>query len=304
MAGIITTLNRAKIIMHLRTGRVSVARESEGMGAPSGRVALLLLLPGARGVLQRSIPLRAAAAAPALQGQHPLRRRCFSTTDGGGAADPRRGGVTFDFDGKVSLVTGGASGIGRAVAHGLHAAGARVIAMDVNETALEQLKSELGSSRCSTVTADLSSDEGVGLATKQALQLAGGAVDHLVSSAGVGKMQAMMDVDIASFDLMMAVNCRAALQMSQLVARALIDRGRPGAIVHISSQSSSTAIRERCAYSLTKAGIDYLTKSMALELGPHSIRTNSVNPTVVLTALGKVRLSSDYRGHSNMFERG
>merc|ERR1712023_334163 len=85
----------------------------------------------------------------------------------------------------------------------------------------------------------------------------------------------------------MAVNCRAALQMSQLCAQAMIENDVSGSIVHISSQSSSTAIRERCAYSLSKAGVDYLTKSMALELGPYNIRTNCVNPTVVLTTLGK-----------------
>lgn len=280
-------------------------------GAPPGTNGLARRIRGqsmgpvplAMRPLLRHLIVRAGAVRRPL---HCSQGLFFSTDDAAtaSAADPHRGGVTFDFDGKASLVTGGASGIGKAVAHALHAAGAQVIAMDVNEAALEQLQSELGSSRCWTVTADLSNNDGVKMATEQALQLAGGAVDHLVSSAGVGKMQAMMDVDVASFDLMMAVNCRAALQMSQLVAQALIDRGRPGAIVHISSQSSSTAIRERCAYSLTKAGIDYLTKSMALELGPHSIRTNSVNPTVVLTALGKVRISSDYRCHSGKCERG
>ena len=204
-------------------------------------------------------------------------------------ADPARGGVTFDFTGKASLVTGAGSGIGKACALALHCAGAHVVAMDANGDALAELQSELGADRCSTVQADLSSVAGVALGTEQALGLAGGAVDHLVSSAGVGRMQGFMDVDMDSFDLMMAVNCRAALQMSQMVAKALIDRRQPhsasGAIVHLSSQSSSTAIRERCAYSLSKAGVDYLTKSMALELGPHGIRTNCVNPTVARAAI-------------------
>ena len=106
----------------------------------------------------------------------------FSTA---AAADPARGGVTFDFGGQTSLVTGGASGIGKAVVQALHAAGARVVAMDVNESALQQLQSELGSARCSTVVADLSSSGGVAAATAQALQLAGGAVDHLVSRSAL-----------------------------------------------------------------------------------------------------------------------
>jgi NAD(P)-dependent dehydrogenase (short-subunit alcohol dehydrogenase family) len=108
-------------------------------------------------------------------------------------------------------------------------------------------------------------------------------------------MQSFLDVDREAFDLMMAVNCRATMQISQIVARALIaeaksDGGAAAArasIVHVSSQSSTVGIRQRCAYSLSKAGVDYLTKAMALELGPHGIRTNCVNPTVVLTPLGR-----------------
>ena len=193
-------------------------------------------------------------------------RAGFKTSSTAAAtADPARGGVTFDFTGRKSLVTGGASGIGKAVVAALHASGAHVVAVDANEDALAELQAELGPDRCSVVAADLSTAEGVARATGQALEQAGGAVDHLVCSAGVGRMQSMMDVDIGSFDLMMAVNCRAALQMSQLVAQALIDRGTPGAIVHVSSQSSSTAIRDRCAYSLTKAGFVAMKESEWME---------------------------------------
>lgn len=198
----------------------------------------------------------------------------------GSVVVPRRR-VSFDFSGQRALVTGAASGIGLEVARALHRSGCRVVALDAEASKLEALAASVGEG-LETVAVDLSDAEAAVRGAEAA-----GDVDLLVTSAGVGRMQSFLDVDVASFDLMMAVNCRAALLVSQVVARGMIARGGGGAVVHVSSQSSTTAIRERCAYSLTKAGVDYLTKSMALELGGHGIRTNCVNPTVVLTPLGR-----------------
>lgn len=204
------------------------------------------------------------------------------------AAAPMERGAAFDWTGRRALVTGAASGIGLEVARSLVRGGAHVVAMDRDAEGLAAMAAALApecagaGAGVSTVVADLSD----AAATVAAAEAAGD-VDLLVNSAGVGRMQGFMDVDVESFDLMMAVNCRAVLQISQVVARNMISRGAKGAIVHVSSQSSTQAIRQRCAYSLTKAGVDHLTKTMALELGPHGIRTNCVNPTVVLTTLGK-----------------
>ncbi|KYO20469.1 beta-1,3-N-acetylglucosaminyltransferase radical fringe [Alligator mississippiensis] len=90
-----------------------------------------------------------------------------------------------------------------------------------------------------------------------------------------------------SFD----VNLRAALQVSQIVARQLIARGAPGAIVNVSSQASQRALQGHTVYCCTKSALDMLTKMMALELGPHKIRVNAVNPTVVMTDMGRVNWS-------------
>ncbi|XP_019412063.1 PREDICTED: L-xylulose reductase [Crocodylus porosus] len=90
-----------------------------------------------------------------------------------------------------------------------------------------------------------------------------------------------------SFD----VNLRAVLQVSQIVARQLIARGAPGAIVNVSSQASHRALQGHAVYCSTKSALDMLTKMMALELGPHKIRVNAVNPTVVMTDMGRVNWS-------------
>jgi NAD(P)-dependent dehydrogenase (short-subunit alcohol dehydrogenase family) len=185
------------------------------------------------------------------------------------------------FAGKTALVTGAASGIGLRCAQRLAERGARVVGVVSRESRVQAFREHLeGDHRC--VVADLSSVEDVRRCAEEA-----GDVDLLVNAAGVGAMASFLDVEPELFDKCMAVNCRAPLVLSQCIARNMIRRGEQGAIVHVSSQSSSQAIRDRCAYSLTKAGVDYLTKSMALELGEYGIRTNCVNPTVVLTPLGE-----------------
>ncbi|XP_077710799.1 L-xylulose reductase isoform X2 [Canis aureus] len=88
------------------------------------------------------------------------------------------------------------------------------------------------------------------------------------------------------------VNLRAIIQVSQIVARGLIARGAPGSIVNISSQASQRAIANHSVYCSTKGAMDMLTKVMALELGPHKIRVNTVNPTVVMTPMGQANWSN------------
>ena len=120
------------------------------------------------------------------------------------------------------------------------------------------------------------------------------ALDHagpfelLVNNAGVSILEPFLDVSIAAFDEVMAVNVRGALIVSQIVARGMIAGGRGGAIVNISSQASSRALAQHTAYCTSKGALDQLTRMMALELGPHNIRVNAVNPTVTLTPMGEM----------------
>lgn len=131
-------------------------------------------------------------------------------------------------------------------------------------------------------------------ATERALSRVG-PVDLLVNNAAVALLQPFLEVTKEACDMSFDVNLRAVIQVSQIVARGMIARGVPGAIVNISSQSSQRALANHSVYCSTKGALDMLTKVMALELGPHKIRVNAVNPTVVMTPMGKSNWSDPHK---------
>ncbi|KAG9473585.1 hypothetical protein GDO78_004075, partial [Eleutherodactylus coqui] len=118
-----------------------------------------------------------------------------------------------------------------------------------------------------------------------------GPVDLLVNNAGVALLQPFLDVTQEAFDRSFDVNVRAAVLVSQIVARQMMRRGVGGAIVNVSSQASQVALQDHAVYCSTKGALDTLTKVMALELGPKKIRVNCVNPTVVMTDMGRANWS-------------
>lgn len=85
-----------------------------------------------------------------------------------------------------------------------------------------------------------------------------------------------------------AINVKAALNVSQIFAKQWIDKKHPGVIVNISSQASKAALADHAVYCASKGALDALSRVMALELGPHNIRVNCINPTVIMTAMGKI----------------
>lgn len=183
------------------------------------------------------------------------------------------------FDGKRALVTGAGKGIGREIVKVLTDCGAHVVAVSRTPSDLDSLKAETG---CSTIVADITTAEGA----KQAAEAAGD-IHLLVNNAGIARLGAFLDLSVEAFDETIAVNLRAAFVISQVVARGMVARGKGGAIVNVSSQAGIAALAEHAAYCASKAGLDHLTRVMALELGPHQIRVNSVNPTVILTPMGE-----------------
>ena len=125
-------------------------------------------------------------------------------------------------------------------------------------------------------------------ATEQLLQRLS-PIDALVNNAAIVMPDNMTQSRIseASVDQMLAVNFKSVVNVSQLVAQQLIRRETGGAIVNVSSQAALASVANHAVYSATKGGLDSLTRSFAFEFGPHGIRCNSVNPTVVLTDRGR-----------------
>jgi L-xylulose reductase len=191
--------------------------------------------------------------------------------------------VNISFAGKRALVTGAGKGIGREIAKTLAACGAHVIAVSRTGSDLESLKSEIA---CENIVADLADP----MAARAAAEAAGN-IDLLVNNAGISIPQSFLQTTIDAFDQTQAVNVRAAMIMAQTVAGGMIARKSGGAIVNVSSQASMVGLRDHAAYCASKGALDQLTRVMALELGPHSIRVNAVNPTVTLTPMGEMAWS-------------
>ena len=193
------------------------------------------------------------------------------------SADPK------SFVGRRALVTGAGKGIGRETVRQLAAAGATVIALTRTASDLDQLRRETG---CETLVVDIEDLDAAAAAAAGALP-----IDLLINNAGITALQSALETDMATMRTVLAVNTMAPLRLAQIVARDLIARGKPGAIVNVSSVASTVAFADHAAYCASKGGLDALTRVLALELGPHGIRVNAISPTVTLTPMGELAWS-------------
>jgi len=189
----------------------------------------------------------------------------------------------MEFAERRALVTGAGKGIGRVTAVKLAREGARIVAMGRDLHDLGSLQQEIG---CQIVQVDLRD----AAATRAAVRTVE-PVDLLVNCAGITALVPFLETTIETYEEVMAVNVRAALVLSQEVARSLIERKQRGAIVNVSSTASSIGVPLHTAYCASKGALDSLTLAMAVELGEHGIRANAVNPTVAMTAMGKLAWS-------------
>lgn len=193
--------------------------------------------------------------------------------------------LNFSLAGKVALVTGGASGIGSAIASAFAAKGAVVGVIDINEKVAKEKAAELGKGARS-FACDVSDPASVDAVVAAALA-AFGHVDLLVNSAGVVMLGAAEDLPLDAWTRTIAINLSGTFLMSQAVGRAMIKAGSGGKIINLASQAGTVAIDQHVAYCASKFGVIGLSKVLAAEWGKHGITVNTLSPTVVLTELGK-----------------
>jgi len=184
------------------------------------------------------------------------------------------------FQGKRALVTGAGKGIGRAVALKLASLGAQVVGLSRTQADLDSLKAE-----CPSIEVLLLDITNWDTAREAVEKL--GHVDLLVNNAGITNWSSFLEITREELDNVLDINFRAAFNISQIAARSMVAKGTGGAIVNVSSVAGMRAIPNHTAYCTAKAALDMLSLTLALELGPHKIRVNSINPTVVMTTLGK-----------------
>ncbi len=187
---------------------------------------------------------------------------------------------------RVALVTGGGSGIGRAIAHRLAAAGACVVVADLNGDAATAVAAEIGGSDLAVpVTVDVTEEEQIAAAFRQAV-LAFGGVDLVVNNAGLSISKPLLDTTAADWDLQHDVMARGSFLVAREAARIMIDQGLGGDIVYIASKNGVVAGPNNLAYGATKADQAHQVRLLAAELGEHGIRVNGVNPDGVVRGSG------------------
>ncbi|MGW0769973.1 SDR family NAD(P)-dependent oxidoreductase [Streptomyces sp. NPDC002676] len=198
----------------------------------------------------------------------------------------------FSLDGQVAVVTGGSSGIGRAIAGALARAGADVVIVARKEAELRDAVDELTDDGCRAawVSADLSTRAGVRAAAEQAAEVFG-EPDILVNSAGINLRPPMGELGEDVWDATMAVNLEAPYLLGQRFGPGMAERGF-GRIIHITSQQAHRAFVQSGAYGVSKGALESLARSQAEAWSPYGVTCNTLVPGFVMTPLN-ARLSSD-----------
>jgi NAD(P)-dependent dehydrogenase (short-subunit alcohol dehydrogenase family) len=191
-----------------------------------------------------------------------------------------------EFAGKVVLVTGATSGIGRACAIKFATAGARVVCVGRDEFGLQRITNEIQSAggEALEIRADLSITNEADKAVLRTLENFGG-IDVLVNAAGHISSGTIESTTLKAWDDMLNVNVRAVFNLIQKALPSIIQR--QGNIVNISSVTGLRSFPGVLAYCVSKAALDQLTRCAALELAPKGVRVNAVNPGVVVTEIHK-----------------
>ncbi|MCO1337499.1 short-chain dehydrogenase [Kocuria polaris] len=187
---------------------------------------------------------------------------------------------------RIALVTGAASGIGKAIAERLAAEGACVVIADLDLEKARAVAAEIGSTDVAVgVRVDVTSEEEVEAAVAAAV-LAFGGLDLVVNNAGLSLSKSLLETTVKDWDLQHDVMAKGSFLVSRAAARVLIDQQLGGDVVYISSKNSVFAGPNNIAYSATKADQAHQVRLLAAELGEHGVKVNGINPDGVVRGSG------------------
>jgi len=191
--------------------------------------------------------------------------------------------IDFSLDGKVAVVTGGASGIGAAIVDAYAAKGATVVVLDKAVEAAQH-KVDDGSA-AAAIGCDVTSEQSV-VDAVTAVHAPFGRIDVLVNSAGIAVTGPAEQLTVKDWDQTMAINLRGAFLVSQQVGRIMLAQGS-GTVISLASQAATIALPGHLAYCASKFGLVGMTKVLALEWAGRGVTANTISPTVVMTPLAK-----------------
>lgn len=208
---------------------------------------------------------------------------------------------SLDISGKVCLVSGGTTGIGRAVALGYAQAGARVMAGSSNADKVAAIRKELGNEH-DAVQLDVCDEKSVAAAVEHVVKRFG-RIDALFNAAGVQKKQPAIEISVAEFEQIVRVNLTGSFMVSQAVARVMKGqspdgRGVRGAVVNVASVSSFMSLSDVTPYACAKTAVIALTRGLANEWAQHGIRVNALVPGFFPTDLTRPLIEGTPRGEA------
>jgi NAD(P)-dependent dehydrogenase (short-subunit alcohol dehydrogenase family) len=196
----------------------------------------------------------------------------------------------MQLENKAAIVTGGARGIGLAIAKRYVAEGAKVVIADVDAVAGEAAASGLDGARCRFVRTDVGDRRDADHVVAEACRLFGG-IDILVNNAGMVHGADFLDLEEVDFDRVLRTNLKGAFLVGQAAARRMVAQVKagkpPGTIINMSSINAVVAIPNQVPYCVSKGGLAQLTKVMALSLAPYGIRANAIGPGSIMTDILK-----------------
>ncbi|EJL2595147.1 SDR family oxidoreductase [Listeria monocytogenes] len=190
----------------------------------------------------------------------------------------------FNITDKVAVVTGAASGIGKAMAELFSEKGAYVVLLDIKED-VKDVAAKINPSRTLALQVDITKKENIEKVVAE-IKKVYPKIDILANSAGVALLEKAEDLPEEYWDKTMELKLKGSFLMAQIIGREMIATGG-GKIVNMASQASVIALDKHVAYCASKAAIVSMTQVLAMEWAPYNINVNAISPTVILTELGK-----------------